>query len=104
MNFVSGANTGIGYEAVKALLRSETPYHIILAGRNLEKAQTAAKTAVEETKSKSTVEPVQLDLESDESINDAFKRVSSKHDNIDCLINNAGWPSQKSCQENVIIN
>lgn len=87
---ITGANTGIGLEAVKALLRSDRRYHILLAGRDINRAHAAAKHSSAEIPSKSTVEPIQIDVESDDSIQRAFEQVSSNHSRIDCLINNAG--------------
>lgn len=83
---------------MKSLLRSDRKYHIFLGGRDLSKAQTATKSVVEEFQSASTVEALQVDVESDESIAAALKTVSAKHDRIDVLINNAGWSSlARSC-------
>lgn len=87
---ITGGNTGIGYEVVKALLSSDRLYHILLAGRDIKKAEDAAKSSTAEVKSESTVEAVQIDVEDDDSILKAFEQVSSKHSKIDCLINNAG--------------
>ena len=87
---ITGGNTGIGYEVVKALLGSDRLYHILLAGRDIKKAEEAAKSSTAEVKSESTVEAVQIDVEDDGSISKAFEEVSSKHSKIDCLINNAG--------------
>ncbi|KAF7592430.1 hypothetical protein BBP40_000278 [Aspergillus hancockii] len=86
---ITGANTGIGLETVKSLLRSSQRYHILLGGRNIEKAQLASHSLPTET-SQSTVEPFQVDVESDESIDAAFKQIAAKYDRVDCLINNAG--------------
>ncbi|KAE8156086.1 hypothetical protein BDV40DRAFT_92001 [Aspergillus tamarii] len=86
---ITGANTGIGLETVKSLLRSSQEYHILLGGRDLKKAQLACQNLSSET-SRSSVEPFQVDVESDESIEAAFKHISAKYDRIDCLINNAG--------------
>ncbi|KAL4809799.1 hypothetical protein BDV18DRAFT_150318 [Aspergillus unguis] len=85
---ITGANTGIGFETVKALLDSAQAYHIFLGGRSLDKAQQACKDLP--SGSASTVEPFQVDVESDESIEAAFKHISTKYDRVDCLINNAG--------------
>jgi NAD(P)-dependent dehydrogenase (short-subunit alcohol dehydrogenase family) len=87
---ITGGNTGIGYEVVKALLGSDRLYHILLAGRDIKKAEEAARSSTAEVKSESTVEAVQIDVEDDGSISKAFEEVSSKHCKIDCLINNAG--------------
>ena len=87
---VTGGNAGIGYETVKALLRSDRQYHILLGGRDMKKAEDAAKSASAEIESKSTVEAVQVDVEDDNSITKAHENVSTKHSRIDCLINNAG--------------
>ncbi|KAE8141923.1 hypothetical protein BDV38DRAFT_268191 [Aspergillus pseudotamarii] len=86
---ITGANTGIGLETVKSLLRSSQKYHILLGGRNLEKVQLACQSLSSETP-ESSVEPFQVDVGSDESIEAAFKHISAKYDRIDCLINNAG--------------
>ena len=87
---VTGGNTGIGYEVVKALLGSDRLYHVLLAGRDIKKGEDAAKSATAEVESKSTVEAVQIDVEDDESISKAYEQVSSNHSKIDALINNAG--------------
>lgn len=36
---ITGANAGLGYETIKALLRSQTPYQIALGSRNLQKGE-----------------------------------------------------------------
>ena len=41
---VTGGNNGIGYEAVKALLQSPKPYHVLMGSRSLEKAKAAIET------------------------------------------------------------
>jgi NAD(P)-dependent dehydrogenase (short-subunit alcohol dehydrogenase family) len=88
---VTGGNGGIGYETVKALLRSDKPYHIMMGSRSLDKANTAIETLRSECPGASnTVEAVQVDLTSDESIENAFKQVESSHGRVDVLINNAG--------------
>ncbi|KAJ5964491.1 uncharacterized protein N7479_004367 [Penicillium vulpinum] len=86
---ITGANTGIGLETVKALYQSDQHYHILLGGRSLEKAQQACRDVTTEA-IQSTVEPFLVDIESDESIEAAFNQIAAKYDRIDCLINNAG--------------
>ena len=74
---------------MKSLLETGEKYHILLGGRNLEKAEKAVES-LEYDKSISSVEALQVDVESDESIEAALTVVSSKLDRIDVLVNNAG--------------
>jgi NAD(P)-dependent dehydrogenase (short-subunit alcohol dehydrogenase family) len=91
---ITGGNTGIGYETVKALYSSLQAHTILMGSRSLEKANDAISALkAEVTETKSTVEAVQIDIESDESINSAFEHVKSKHGRIDALVNNAGTSS-----------
>ncbi|KAK0624953.1 hypothetical protein B0T17DRAFT_639066 [Bombardia bombarda] len=88
---ITGANTGIGYETAKALLQSPTPYHVLLGSRSIDKGNKAIeKLAKEVPNATNTVELVQIDIGSDESINQAAETVKAKHGRIDTLINNAG--------------
>jgi NAD(P)-dependent dehydrogenase (short-subunit alcohol dehydrogenase family) len=88
---VTGGNNGIGYETVKALLQSDKPYHVLLGSRSKEKGQSAVERLKKECVGvSSTVETVQVDLNSDKSIEDAFETVKASHGRIDALINNAG--------------
>lgn len=92
--FVTGANTGIGYETVKALLQSSKLYHIFLGSRSMEKGKLAVEDLKKECpESASTVEPIQLDLTSDDSIEKAFEYVKNGPGYIDTLVNNAGMQS-----------
>ena len=88
---ITGANTGLGLEIVKALSGSEQAYTIILAGRSPQKVKDAIKGVQSEfPQTKSTFDEVQIDVEDDESIAKAFNKVSASHGRLDCLINNAG--------------
>lgn len=88
---VTGANKSLGYETVKALLESDQPYHVFLGSRSLERGQEAvAKLQKECAGVANTVEALQVDLESDESIEKAFETVKTSFGRIDALINNAG--------------
>jgi NAD(P)-dependent dehydrogenase (short-subunit alcohol dehydrogenase family) len=89
--FITGANTGIGYEAVKALFQSQTPYHVLLGSRSPSKADDAiAQLKKEVPSSSSTVEPIQIDITDDDSINKAFETIKGKFGKVDVLVNNAG--------------
>lgn len=88
---VTGGNNGIGFETVKALLASKKSYHVLMASRSLEKARIAIETLQKECpETASTVEALQLDLTSDDSIEKAFEQVKASPGYIDALINNAG--------------
>lgn len=88
---VTGGNGGIGYEAVKAFFEAEKPYHIFMGSRSLQKATEAIKEIQNECPmANNKIEPLQLDLTSDESIESAFEKVKSGPGYIDALVNNAG--------------
>ncbi|KAE8375370.1 hypothetical protein BDV26DRAFT_299791 [Aspergillus bertholletiae] len=89
---VTGANNGIGYETVKALLQSSNAtYHILLGSRSLEKGNRALEALKAEVpNTKSSVELLQLDLTDDASIETAYETVCNNHGRIDTLVNNAG--------------
>lgn len=88
---ITGANTGIGFETVKALFQSPKSYHILLGSRTTSKGEDAiAQLKQEFPESKSTVETVQIDIESDESIGKLYEFVEGKFGRVDVLINNAG--------------
>ena len=88
---ITGGNTGLGYEAVKALYQSSNAYEILIGSRSLDKANAAVSSLKQEVASSpSTLSPVQVDVESDESIDEAFETVSARFGQLDTLINNAG--------------
>lgn len=88
---ITGGNTGIGYESVKALYASPQPHTILMGSRSLEKAESSiSKLKAEVLESKSEVVPIQIDIENDASIEKAFGEVESKYGRVDTLVNNAG--------------
>nr|GAT45218.1 short-chain dehydrogenase/reductase family protein [Mycena chlorophos] len=88
---VSGGNTGLGYEIIKALYASSRPYELILGTRTLSKGEAAvAQLAAEVPKSASTVNAIQLDVTSDASIEAAVASITGTHGHLKALINNAG--------------
>lgn len=87
---VTGANQGLGHEALKALARANK-YHLIAAARSQSKADEAVKVIVSKTGSDLTnFTPIVIDLDNDESIFAAAAIVKDKFGHLDVLVNNAG--------------
>jgi NAD(P)-dependent dehydrogenase (short-subunit alcohol dehydrogenase family) len=84
---VTGANQGIGFEIAKKLATEHADYHVILSGRRA----PAVDDAVARLRALglANLEPLVLDITSDESIAAAAAAVASKHGRLDALINNA---------------
>lgn len=88
---ITGANTGIGFQIVRALCNSSHAYDVIVGGRSTDKVKDAIRAAQKEfPETKSTLSPIQVDIESDESITKAFEEVKTKFGKLDILVNNAG--------------
>lgn len=88
---ITGGNTGIGYESVKALYSSPEAHTILMGSRSLDKAKDAiAQLQGEIPESKSEIIPLQIDIEDDESIVNAYNEVEQKWGKVDALVNNAG--------------
>lgn len=88
---LTSATNGIRYETVKAFLQSPNPYHVFLRSRSAKKGEsTLQKIQAECPTVSNTVELLQIDLDSDESIEKAFEVVKNGQGRLDILINNAG--------------
>jgi NAD(P)-dependent dehydrogenase (short-subunit alcohol dehydrogenase family) len=97
---VTGGNTGIGFEIIKALCKEPKAYDILVGTRSLEKGEAAITSLKNELpQTTSTVSAVQIDIESDDSIQKAFDHVSSKYGKLDVLVNNAGASFDRSIQD-----
>jgi NAD(P)-dependent dehydrogenase (short-subunit alcohol dehydrogenase family) len=84
-----GANSGIGYATAKVFASTSPNYHVIVAGRNID----ACKTAAEEIKAngvKGSLSALQLDVNSQQSVDAAAQQVEEEFGRLDVLINNAG--------------
>lgn len=91
MTNTHAANTGLGYEVVKALYASDVPYELVIGTRSLSKGDEAIATLKTEVpSSSSTLSTLQVDLASDASLEAAIKTLAEKHGRIDALVNNAG--------------
>jgi NAD(P)-dependent dehydrogenase (short-subunit alcohol dehydrogenase family) len=82
---VTGATRGIGLETVRQL--AETGVHVLLAGRNRDKAVDAA---LQLQRQGLLVEAIALDVTDSTSIGAAAQEVERKHGKLDILVNNAG--------------
>ena len=81
---VTGANTGLGFETARVL--AEHGAHVVLAVRDVDKGQQAARASPAGRRS-----AVQhLDLTSLDSVRAAAADLRATHPRIDLLINNAG--------------
>lgn len=88
---VTGGNTGVGYETVKALYASSVAHVVLMGSRSLENADAAIKKLQAEVPdSTSEVIPIQIDIEDDASIDRLNKDIESKFGRLDVLVNNAG--------------
>lgn len=88
---ITGATSGLGWETVKALIQTTQTYHVYLGCLTLDEGSNAVtKLRCEVPETLSTLEPIQVDLTSDKSIDQCFHTMQSKSDRVDVLINNAG--------------
>ena len=87
---VTGGNTGLGFEIVKALAKSEHTYEIVIGSRKISSGEAAVKAIQEEVKTSSTFSVLQVDLETDETLEKVVNELDSKFGRLDALVNNAG--------------
>ncbi|WP_197417717.1 SDR family NAD(P)-dependent oxidoreductase [Mycobacterium sp. GA-2829] len=84
---ITGANTGIGYEAAAVLAGKGA--HVVLAVRNTDKGRAAAER-IRAATPHADVTVRELDLTSLDSIRAASDELRADYPRIDLLINNAG--------------
>lgn len=84
---VTGANSGIGFEAARALAQRSAV--VIMACRSLEKGQAAIKQ-IQDEDPQAQVILQQLDLADLSSVRQFGEAFLAAHDRLDILINNAG--------------
>ncbi len=89
---VTGANSGIGYEAARALVAKNAT--VIMACRSLDKGEAALKKILAETPEAETSEAdlklMPLDLADISSVRQFAQEFHSHHNKLDILVNNAG--------------
>ncbi|WP_177917079.1 SDR family NAD(P)-dependent oxidoreductase [uncultured Eubacterium sp.] len=86
---VTGATSGLGKEI--AIRLSESGWCVFACGRN--------EKALKEIKTSTYCRPLKMDVVDQESINEAFKEVSSVTDHLDAIINFSGIQKMSSLIE-----
>ncbi len=95
---ITGSSSGIGLETALALARDG--FHTYASMRDLKKSGEIEYAAKKESLKINTIE---LDVNSEDSIVTAIKKISSEKGRIDVLVNNAGY-GQFGCTEDVSID
>lgn len=85
---VTGANVGIGKETAKDFVRRGA--RVILACRDLKKAEEAKLEIIQDTGITNRVEVMHLDLSSFKSVRQFASELCAKEGKLDVLVNNAG--------------
>jgi NAD(P)-dependent dehydrogenase (short-subunit alcohol dehydrogenase family) len=86
---VTGANTGIGFEAVRGLLKAGMT--VYLAARDVAKGEAAtAELATAEAGSAGEVRFVRIDTTDETTFQPVLDRIEAEHGKLDILVNNAG--------------
>lgn len=88
---VTGGNAGIGYEIVKKLANDSPINQILMGCRNTHKGEEA----VSSMGAPGNVNPIQLDITDDESIENCFLAIQQHFGKLDILVNNAGTAAQE---------
>ena len=83
---VTGSSSGIGYETSLALARDG--FYTFATVRNPKKAEKILQIAKKENLN---IEIMELDVDDEKSISATIKKIISKKQRIDVLVNNAGW-------------
>lgn len=84
---VTGGNSGIGYESVKAF--SLNGAEVVLASRNLDRGEEARKKVINEYP-EAKINVIQLDLGDLESVSRFASDFKKEYKQLDVLLNNAG--------------
>ena len=83
---VTGSSSGIGYETSLSLAREG--YFTYATMRDLKKKEVIKKIAEEENL---PLKVIELDVDNDDSVQNAVKTIIEEKQRIDVLVNNAGW-------------
>ena len=94
---VTGSSSGIGFETALVLAREN--YFTFASMRNTDKAGTIQEIAKKENLN---LEVIELDVDKEESIKSAVKKIQEQKGRIDVLVNNAGY-GLFGCVEDITI-
>jgi len=83
---VTGSSSGIGFETSLALAREG--YFTYATMRDVKKEDVIEKIAKEENL---PLKVIKLDVDNDDSVQNAIKTIVEEKQRIDVLVNNAGW-------------
>jgi len=95
---VTGSSSGIGLETVLVLARDG--YETFASMRDIKKSAELEYAAKKENLK---IKIIELDVDKEESIVTAIKKISSEHGRLDVLVNNAGY-GQFGCTEDITLN
>ncbi len=95
---VTGSSSGVGLETALALARDG--YHTFASMRDIRKAVELEHAAKKENLS---IDVIELDVDKEESIVSAIKKVITDSGRLDVLVNNAGY-GQFGCTEDVSLD
>jgi len=95
---VTGSSSGIGYETCIALAKDG--FHTFASMRDIKKSEKLKQIADKENL---PITILELDVDSEESIVSAIKKIMSDSGQIDILVNNAGY-GQFGCLEDVTVD
>jgi len=95
---VTGSSSGIGYETALALAREN--YYTFATMRDTRKAGQIQEIAKKENLN---LEVIELDVDKEESIKLAVKKILEQKNRIDVLVNNAGY-GLFGCLEDISMN
>ena len=85
---ITGANSGLGFETARKVAKNQD-YKVILACRNMEKAEQAKEKIVGDTGNDNVV-TMQLDTSSLASVRSFAEKIEASGETVDALVNNAG--------------
>jgi NAD(P)-dependent dehydrogenase (short-subunit alcohol dehydrogenase family) len=77
---ITGANRGIGFCIAQSIAQQFPDCCILLASRDISSAEKAIANILD---SKATLQPIALDVTSDESIRGCLEKIKEKYERLD---------------------